>query len=263
MAVAVSSESDHGPAGSGVRDPGSNMEKKIDDVLSTSAITGLFVRGLQPRMVIRHPDEHDRCRRLHVVASWVVASCILFQTEFVLHCWSVRWWSEGRMRLALSPHARGHTLLPWRNSRGILSSLRSHLSMRASGHIPADMDEIRSLQTEELESARLGLEHALKRAADGSDRTHIARLLGGTLLRLGSTFDAEPHLEMALSGEEPGSDAWCEAQFMLGVVYQVRSFTRPPHLLSPFVFRAEAADCPAVLSGRRVRRRRSMSSSQW
>ncbi|KAL1527612.1 hypothetical protein AB1Y20_008998 [Prymnesium parvum] len=90
------------------------------------------------------------------------------------------------------------------------------------------MDEVRGFTPEQLEDARLNLKHALdvERNLSDQERCTANRILGGTLLRLGSTFEAEERLEEALAFEEaahgdPRSTAsGREIIFMLGVVYQ-------------------------------------------
>ena len=98
-----------------------------------------------------------------------------------------------------------------------LGAQASLLRTAPQGIFPTSMDDVRELTTEELEHARLNLLRALDNPdiKDEALRRRTTRLLGGTLLRLGSTTEAERHLEAALSMEEA-----LEVIFMLGVVYQ-------------------------------------------
>mmetsp|Transcript_8896 Transcript_8896/g.22780 ORF Transcript_8896/g.22780 Transcript_8896/m.22780 type:complete len:251 (+) Transcript_8896:86-838(+) len=109
-----------------------------------------------------------------------------------------------------------------------LGARASLLRTAPQGIFPTSMDDVRELTTEELEHARLNLLRALENPdiRDEALRRRTTRLLGGTLLRLGSTTEAERHLDDALSMEEAlvgdprETDEGLEVIFMLGVVYQ-------------------------------------------
>ena len=118
-------------------------------------------------------------------------------------------------------------------SRGLVSASKQPLPT---------METIRSLSKPELEGVRLQLDRQLDGCPAQADRGAIQRLLGATLLRLGSPLDAELVLDEALSdheGDERAEEA-VDTRFMLGVAYQKSG--RAKEALDAFDWVLEATD---------------------